>query len=69
LREKIGIEKFFCIIDFHLKLFNNQVMTWIPKQLTRTQIEERRLVGGELLKKGRLSKLKSRTSWVSAVRQ
>jgi putative transposase len=33
-----------------------QVMTWIPKQLTRKQIEERRLAGGKLLKEGRLSK-------------
>jgi transposase len=31
-------------------------MTWIPKQLTRKQIEERRLAGGKLLKEGRLSK-------------
>lgn len=31
-------------------------MTWIPKQLTREQIEERRLAGGKLLKEGRLSK-------------
>ena len=38
------------------KLFNNQFMTWIPKRLTREQIEERRLAGGKLLKEGRLSK-------------
>jgi transposase len=31
-------------------------MTWIPKQLTRKQIEERRLAGGKLLKEGRLLK-------------
>jgi putative transposase len=36
-------------------LFNNQFMTWRPKQLTRKQLEERRLTGGELLKEGHLS--------------
>ena len=41
----------------------------IPKQLIRKQIEERRLVDGKLLKKAVCRKLKSRTSWGSAVRQ
>src|SRR5438105_1814184 len=44
------------IIDFHQSCLTIQVMTWIPKQLTRKQIEERRLAGGKLLKEGRLSK-------------
>ncbi len=31
-------------------------MTWIPKKLTREQMEERRRIGGQLLKAGRLPK-------------
>jgi putative transposase len=30
-------------------------MTWQPTKLTRTQLEERRLAGGRLLKRGKLS--------------
>ncbi len=43
--------------SFSLKLLYNYGMTWHPTKLTRTQLEERRLVGGRLLKQGQLSQV------------